>query len=204
MKLYAIIPAAGLSRRMGQPKLTMQLRGRSVISRLLEALDHPEVEATAVVHRRADSVLHAELQNLDIVSVRPELDPPDMRTSVEHGVTALQQKFSPGPDDGWLLIPADHPVLDSTVVTELIEAWSSCDADIMVPVFEGRRGHPTFFRWSLTERLAEIPENQGLNWLLKSAEIPVHETAVLSESILFDLDTPDDFRRLEQRFTEPP
>ncbi|MFT4555717.1 MAG: CTP:molybdopterin cytidylyltransferase MocA, partial [Planctomycetaceae bacterium] len=35
MSLFAIVPAAGLSRRMGQPKLVMDLGGKAVIERLL-------------------------------------------------------------------------------------------------------------------------------------------------------------------------
>ena len=198
MKLFAIIPAAGLSRRMGQPKLTMQLAGRSVISRLLGALNHPAVAATTVVFRRSDERLRTELQQFDVLQVRPEHDPPDMRTSVEHGVATIRETFAPSEHDAWLLIPADHPVIDPNVAADLIDAWSACPADIMVPVYQNRRGHPTFFRWSLTDRLIDIPKDQGLNWLLKSSDVSIHETPVDSESVLFDLDTPDDFKRVEQ------
>lgn len=202
MNLYVIIPAAGLSRRMGRPKLTLELGGRSVIARLLDALNHPAITATVVVYRRSDESLHAELQTFDVIAVQPAQDPPDMRSSVEHGVAELNRCFSPKPDDAWLLIPADHPVLDADVVSELISAWSVSDADVMVPVCNGRRGHPAFFRWSLTSRLADIPADQGLNWLLKSGDVTVREEPVDSDAILLDLDTPKDYASLQQRFRE--
>ena len=53
-RLFAIIPAAGLSRRMGEPKLLLNLAGQTVIARLLNALDHPRMTSRSVVVRQSD------------------------------------------------------------------------------------------------------------------------------------------------------
>ncbi|MFT5328319.1 MAG: molybdenum cofactor cytidylyltransferase, partial [Planctomycetaceae bacterium] len=85
MSLFAIVPAAGLSRRMGQPKLVMDLGGKTVIERLLTTLSHPAVTETVVVFRRGDDDLANAINSADSVNVQnvqPEIDPPDMRTSV--------------------------------------------------------------------------------------------------------------------------
>jgi len=185
---------------MGRPKLTLDLAGRPVIARLLDALDHPAIVATAVVFRRSDEQLRDVLQPFDVVVVQPRHDPPDMRCSVEHGVAAIREHFSPEADDAWMLIPADHPVLDAGVVNELVEAWQASDADIMVPVHAGRRGHPAFFCWTLANRLSEIPNDRGLNWLLTRDGVTVREHPVASDTVLLDLDTPEDFQRLQSRF----
>lgn len=200
MNLFAIIPAAGLSRRMGVPKLTLDLAGRPVVVRLLDALDHSMITATAIVFRQSDVELGETLRPFDVVAVQPEIDPPDMRQSVTHGIAAIREQFTPMPRDAWLLIPADHPVLDAEVVSELIDAWQATDADIMVPVCAGRRGHPAFFRWTLADRLDEIPDDRGLNWLLTADGVTVREHPVESDSILLDLDTPEDLDRLRSRF----
>ena len=89
MPLFAIIPAAGLSRRMGQPKLVMDLAGQPVINRLLTALHHPEVVSAAVVFRKSDDQLQRLVAAQNVLSVQPDIDPPDMRHSVEHGVNAI-------------------------------------------------------------------------------------------------------------------
>jgi len=200
VRLFAIIPAAGLSRRMGRPKLTLDLAGRPVIARLLDALDHPAIAATAIVLRRSDEQLRDVLQPFDVVAVQPPRDPPDMRHSVEYGVAAIRSHFAPEPEDAWILIPADHPVLDGDVINELVNVWRTLDADIMVPVHSGKRGHPAFFRWTLASRLSEIPDDRGLNWLLTLDGVTVCEHSVASDSILLDLDTPEDLQRLQSRF----
>ena len=133
MSLFAIVPAAGLSRRMGQPKLVMDIAGKTVIERLLTALSHPAITETVVVIRRGDEQLADAVAQLSIPKVQvvqPEVDPPDMRISVEHAIKAVRARHSPQPTDGWLLIPADHPVLDVPVLDELITAWQKSSEDI--------------------------------------------------------------------------
>ena len=194
---------------MGQPKLTMTLAGRPVIEYLLAALDQPGVDAIVVVFRRGDDALSAAIRNspkpqhAELVTVQPETDPPDMRTSVEIGLAEVAERFSPGDDSAWLLIPADHPVLDGDVVRELLAAQSQSDADVLVPTHDGERGHPTLFRWPLADRVPQIPTDCGLNWLVRHESVSVDEIEVATDSVLVDLDTPEDFRKLEGRRIEP-
>lgn len=202
MSLFAIVPAAGLSRRMGQPKLMMNLGGRTVIERLLTALSHPRVQETVVVFRRGDDELASVIKALglpNVHTVQPDVDPPDMRFSVEYAVEALRRRHAPHASDGWMLIPADHPVLEANVLAELIAAWETTAEDILIPQHGGKNGHPTFFKWATNERIREIPNDQGLNWLQTATEIRLRKVSVDSESILFDLDTPEDYQRLMQQ-----
>ena len=209
MAVFAVVPAAGLSRRMGQPKLTMTLAGRPVIEHLLAALDQPGIDAIVVVFRKGDDALSVaikncpKLQHAELVVVQPEADPSDMRTSVEIGLAAINERFSAGDESAWLLIPADHPVLDGDVVRDLLMAKAQSDADVLVPTHAGERGHPTLFRWPLADRVSQIPADCGLNWLVRHESVSVDEVEVGTDSVLLDLDTPEDFQKLEQRRIEP-
>jgi molybdenum cofactor cytidylyltransferase len=201
MSLFAIVPAAGLSRRMGQPKLVMDLGGKTVIERLLTTLSLLSVDETVVVFRRGDEELTNVIKALglpNVHTVQPDVDPPDMRRSVEHAVEALRGRYAPQTSDGWMLIPADYPVLDPSTLAELVAAWEATADDILIPQYGGKNGHPTFLRWGITERIQEIPDDQGLNWLRTATGISIRQVPVGSESILFDLDTPDDIQRVAQ------
>lgn len=201
MSLFAIVPAAGLSRRMGQPKLIMEIGGKTVIERLLTTLSHPAIQETVVVVRQSDQALSRTIEELSLSNVRmvkPDADPPEMRSSVEHAIRDLGNRQTPEPDDGWILIPADHPVLDGNVLDQLITAWETIDEDLLIPQHKGKSGHPTFFRWAVTRRLTEIPGDQGLNWLQTTTGIRIRKLPIESNSILLDLDTPDDLERIQQ------
>ena len=195
-QITAVIPAAGLSRRMGQPKLLMPVGSKTVIERLLAVLTDAGVEDVVVVCRREDSELHATVKKWGATVIQPDTDPPDMRTSVAHALDWFRSTIKPEESDGWMLIPADHPVLTTTTVSQLIQAWKESSADIAVPVHDGRRGHPTIFGWPAAQQVASIPSNQGLNQLLRNTSNTVLEVSVDDPAVLFDLDTPEDYERM--------
>ena len=197
-RLFAIIPAAGLSRRMGQPKLLLPLGGRTVIARVLSALSLPNIAARCVVVRKDDHELKAAVEASGGLCISPPADPPDMRTSVKFALQEIQQRYRPTDDDGWMLIPADHPVVSQNLISSLIEVWTARSPSILVPRCGDRRGHPTLFRWSLVAEVANIPDDCGLNWLLKANATDVSELLTDDDSALIDLDTPAEYDRLKR------
>ena len=199
-RLFAIVPAAGLSRRMGQPKLLLTLAGVPIIERLLLALAHPAVTSCSVVVRSGDVALQSEVARLGASLVVPAIDPPDMRASVSLALDSIQREFSPHDDEGWLLVPADHPVLDQGLIEAMLTGWHADHPKILVPRCGPRRGHPTLFRWSLAREVAGIPADRGLNWLLRELADEVTELPVETDAALTDLDTPEDYARLRAKW----
>lgn len=199
-RLFAVIPAAGHSRRMGRPKLLLPLGSQTVIAHLLAVLQRPEITDRCVVVRRDDAELQAAVTSATGTVLIPSSDPPDMRSSVEFALEQIAEQHSPQPDDGWLLIPADHPLLEPAILEELIRRWQETTAPILVPRHGNRRGHPTFFRWSLAQEIAAIPPDQGLNWLLHQHAGDVLEVPMDDPAVVTDLDTPEDYARLRERW----
>jgi molybdenum cofactor cytidylyltransferase len=198
--VFAVIPAAGWSRRMGKPKLLLPLGEKTVIARLLETLDRPGIHCRAVVLRRNDEALRREINSAGGWTIQPDIDPPEMRQSVEHALAAIAERFAPQKTDGWLLVPADHPVLSVAVIDRLIAEWQNLSAEILLPTCQNRRGHPTIFSWSLAEEVPKIPADRGLNWLVRSSEATIQEVPVEDPAIFTDLDTPADYEALKKSF----
>ena len=96
------------------------------------------------------------------------------------------------------------PTLNPQLVQDLIAAWSTKPSQIAVPVYEGQRGHPTIFPWSLAEEVFRLPPEQGLNSILRSDPERVHEVAVSDPRVLDDLDTPEDLLRLRAELAQRP
>ena len=195
-KLFAVVPAAGRSRRMGRPKLMLPLGTKTVIACLIDVLNRPEISETFIVVRPDDVELRAEVEANAATVIQPTSPPPDMRDSVEIAVSEIRRRYTPSPDDGWLLVPADHPTLDPNVLDELQQRWNQDDCQILVPAFNERRGHPTLFRWRFADEIAAIPPDRGLNWLLQQHADDVTELSVDRPSVITDLDTPHDYERL--------
>jgi molybdenum cofactor cytidylyltransferase len=198
---FALIPAAGRSRRMGTPKLLLDVGGQTVVARLLAALATAGVSSRVVVHPD-DVEIRAEVERLGGIAFVPELPPPDMRTSAAFGLAALKMRFESGGaapplDAPWLLVPADHPVLSADVITALLQATRANPGRIVIPTFRGRSGHPTVFAWKHALEVDEIPDDAGFNWLVRQHAAEVIHVPVENEGVVLDLDTPEDYERLK-------
>src|SRR5690606_34510735 len=117
--------------------------------------------------RPDDEALRAEAARCGAVVVQPDDPPAEMRISVEHLLQAIEEKRRPRPDDGWLLIPADHPLLSPGTLHQLLDAWRESPTQIVLPSFHGRRGHPTLLPWSLAADVPALPANVGINHLVR-------------------------------------
>jgi len=70
-------------------------------------------------------------------------------------------------------------------------------ADIAVPTFRGRRGHPVLIRSPMIQRILAWPDDSTLAAFIRSAGSAT--IAVSAEEILLDLDTAADHRQLRRR-----
>ena len=180
---------------MGRPKLLLPWGGSTVIERLLEVLDHPQIALRCVVVRSDDDALAECVSRAGAFALRPRLDPVDMKASVVAAIQEIQSRFDPQPADGWLLIPADHPCLDRGLLEELLSHWQETRSDILLPRHGERRGHPALFRWSLAKEVGSIPDDCGLNWLIQKNGDRVTEHLAHESRSFIDLDTPEDYER---------
>lgn len=198
-RLFALIPAAGRSRRMGTSKLLLPWNGKTVVEHLIGTLTRSEITAVTIVIRPDDHALRDVVQQTSAIVVVPDHEPPEMRDSIELGLRAIRQRFAPSDNDGWLLIPADHPLIEPVVLDGLLIRWSHADCQALLPMFGARRGHPTLLCWSLAARIEQLPQDVGVNTLLRSEPNLVTEWATDRESVLADLDTPEDYAFWQQK-----
>ena len=170
-RLFTIIPAAGKSRRMGTHKLLLSLGKETVIQRLVRELNTSFVTKTVIVARKDDQLLEEHISGMDVQLIQPETDPPDMKASVLVALEWINTHSQPTEEDSWLLIPADHPLLSRALLASLYDAWGNCNASCMIPTFQGRKGHPAFFRWPVSKEIFLLNEDEGINALWKKQKV---------------------------------
>ncbi len=196
---FALIPAAGKSVRMSRPKLTLPLGDRTVLERLLDTVRRAGIEHILVVAGPHVPELIPLATTAGAHVLLLTQDTPDMRATVEHGLTWLEEHFHPQPDDRWLLIPADHPTLDDAVVCRILAARHACaTCSIVIPTYEGKRGHPALIDWKHAAGIRAFPQGAGLNVYLRQHADETLEMPVDAAGIVRDLNTPEDYARLLQ------
>jgi molybdenum cofactor cytidylyltransferase len=198
--IFAVVPAAGHSTRMGRPKLALPLTGRPVLAHVVAALRGGVDHVLVVVGPHVPEL--APLAEAAGAHVCLLAEPtPDMRATVEHGLRWLEEHFGPAPEDAWLLAPADHPALDADVVRRLCAAYTATPSrSIVVPVHAGRRGHPTLIAWRHVAGMRAYPPGEGLNGYLRSHAAETLEVEAHA-GVLADVDTPEDYERFQRTST---
>ena len=192
--MYAIIPAAGHSRRMGQPKLLLPWDQGTVLDCVLQTWFDSCVERVIVVARADDVELLKRLERHPVEVVTPEVDPPDMKQSILHGIDHIEARYEPHADDAWLFAPADMPTLQRLVIEGLIAARRKHAGKVLVPHFADKPGHPVLMPWSQVRAVRELGRHQGLNAIVASEQsVSIHFS---SEFYPSDLDSPSDYERL--------
>ena len=199
--IVAIVPAAGQGSRMGRPKLTLSLGGATVIARVVSALREGGIEQVFVVtppSNEPDSrELGTEASRAGATILLTEIRPIDMRGSVEHALAHVERTI---PETTWIVLtPADAPGITAAVIALLVKAARIHPEAIVAPIFAGKRGHPIVMPWRLAVEIRDLPAGVGVNALLKRHEEAIREIAVGDDSILDDLDTPEDYARWNER-----
>jgi CTP:molybdopterin cytidylyltransferase MocA len=165
---------------------------------VVAALRQAEVELVLVVLGPHGADLAALAQRAGASVLQLDQPTPDMRATIEQGLRWLEQERRPTAADAWLLCPPDHPLLEPAIIRQIVAGWREQDASIVVPAFEGRRGHPALIGWQHVAGLRAHPADQGLNTYLRAHQQETLELPVSSEAILCDLDTPEDYERLQR------
>ena len=189
-KIHAVILAAGSSRRFGKGnKLLMEVNGRSMLQRVVDAVLIGGVDGTVVVTGADHASVTSLLRGSGVKLVRNERWEEGMGTSLATGVKALDGKNC----GGILVCLGDLPFLSSRMVGRVIEVFrqNGCER-IVVPKVKGRRGHPVIFPGSYRKELGKITGDEGARSLLNSAGDKLTEVEVHSPEIVQDVDRQSD------------
>ncbi len=193
--IAGLIPAAGHSRRMGRPKLALPLAGRTVLEHSVTSLRRAGIDPVLVVlgPHVADLQGPARAAGAEVLLLESATE--GMRATVERGLAWLQR--GPSLPEAWLLMPGDHPTLDARVVGQVVAAWRTWPAySLVVPVWQGRRGHPTLAAWKHVEAIRAHPAGEGLNTYFRLHAAETLGLLVDTPAVVEDLDTPEDYERL--------
>lgn len=196
---FAVVPACGHSTRMGQTKLSLPLGDYTVIEHVVGTLREGGVECILVVvgPHVPELIPLARTAGAEVLVLAAST--PDMRSTVEHGLAWISDRYLPQPQDVWLLAPADRPGFSPSVVRQLFSyAEEDPACSVVVPVYETHRGHPVLIRWCHVAGIRSLPPGEGINAYLRIHFAETREVPVTDPGILANLDTPEDYARLRE------
>lgn len=196
--IAAIILAAGASERMGYPKALLPYRGRPFLEGILEACYAAGVEHRVVVlGHQADKIL-AAMDLSGVTVVRSE----DLEAGPIGSVWAGLSALSALPVDAVLVWPVDRPHVAVATVESLVDAFRSTHQPVVLPTWDGKRGHPVLFGRAVFAELLGAPRDEGARAVVHRDPARVAEVPVDDPTVLEDFNTPDDYKRLLRKEDE--
>jgi len=188
--ICSIVLAAGMSRRMGVQKLLLPFGGKTVIRRIVAEIAGSIVDEISVVVGHDAGRIRGELSGCDVsIAVNPDYEE-GMLSSVRCGILALPEHC-----DGVLVALGDQPGITSGLVDETVRAFAATEKGILVPLYEGKRGHPLAFSRGYCDEVLKCYDDVGLRGLVQSHCDDVFELNVSIAAVVSDMDYPEDYRR---------
>ena len=175
---------------MGTPKALLDAGGQTFIERVIHA--HRSGGCTEV-----------------LVALRT-LDGPIAAKAVEAGARVVK---NPSPEDGPIgslrasirvlddsvegisFCPVDHPLIQEETVKELIDVFRQTEAPLVVPTFNGKRGHPVLFRKTLFEEFLNEALTEGARTVVHRHLDDIASVPVDDEGTVIDIDDMTTYRR---------
>jgi len=188
-KVWAILLAAGQSRRMGpQNKLLAEFEGKPLVRRMAERLLASGAAGTLVVLGHEREAVSNALSGLEVRTVYNADFATGLASSLKTGIRAL-----PPSADAALVALADMPGLMTADIDRLVAAFSASGGrSIIRATHNGKRGNPVILPRALFPEVEKLEGDTGARQIVESAVDVVD--VELGAAASLDVDTPDALR----------
>ncbi len=213
-----IITAAGLSSRMHDLKALLPIENRAAIVRIADQLLKGGTDRLIVVTGHREDEIRSALAGYPVVFVRNRnyatnqmLDSVQIALSVRWGQ----------PDTPCFMTPVDVPLFREDTVSTLLSKVQSGKSrfnsmlnsmqsnedqpgDYVLPTCNGHTGHPIVFSPCAAAEIQAYNGEGGLKGCIKQTNLRVNRIQVDDIGMLYDMDTPEDYRRICEVTAEIP
>lgn len=170
---------------MGKLKQLLPLGDTTVINRCLDALITAETEDIVVVLGPGQKELMESINDYPVTLAVNEDAGSDMAESVRVGLAATDERST-----GVLICLSDHPLVSPETVKLLAATHPKEPHRIIIPVCNGRRGHPALFPRGVIQ---EIFTGMNLREIIRNDPCRVMLVEVQDEGVIMDMDTKEDY-----------
>lgn len=189
--LAAVILSGGESRRMGSPKALLPYQGRPFLEHLLEVSGHPKIGVRRIVlGAHAGPILKALKIHAEEVVINEEWEKGQLSS-----IHAALRSLPPG-TEGMLLCLVDHPLVSAALVNDLIERFYATQKLIVLPTYNGKRGHPIIFSSRLYEELLAAPKDVGARAVVWAHGSEIEELPTNEEGTVLNLNDPEALKKV--------
>ena len=185
---------------MGRDKALLPLGPQTFLERIAEAL-LGEVAPLVIVVGYHAAEIEAQIEaKIPAPFQARVLHNPDYKLGQLSSLWVALRALENDPVSAALVCLVDHPAISKQVVRALLERFRQTGAPVVIPTHHGRRGHPVLLARSLFPELLAAPLEQGARAVVQRHAPEVELVETDDEGVLLDIDRPEDYERLRERW----
>jgi len=187
-----IILAAGEARRFGRPKQLLDYKGQPFVRQAALSALASGLSPVVVVTGAYANEVEAAVQDLAVIRAYNEQWQSGQSSSIRAGLHRL-----PVETGAAIFLLADQPQVRTPILRALIERHARDLAPIVAPLVNGQRANPVLFDRVTFPQLNTLSGDVGGRAIFP--QVPVTYLPWHDESLLIDIDTPQDLSKLAER-----
>jgi molybdenum cofactor cytidylyltransferase len=194
--ISAILLGAGESKRMKVNKLSLPWGRETVFGHCFNTLLRSRVGEVIVVLNKQKEGMKSQFEKRSASAtkkVKVTFNPyykRGMSTSIHKGLQVMDPR-----SEGILISLGDQPFLKTRTINVLLRAFHQRKGKIIVPSFEGTKGHPVIFHRKYEKELLKLRGDTGGKPILVKYSKQVRVIPVRSEGVIRDIDTREEYRK---------
>lgn len=192
--ISAILLAAGESQRMGEFKQLLMLDGKSFVEHCVDNLLASRAGEVLVITGHRDADVRRAIGERPVRFAHNDDYRMGMSASVKRGVQAITDEAR-----ACLVALVDQPQISTRIINRVIDAYLDARPLIVVPTYDGRKGHPIILDLQLKDEILAMDAAQGLRQVITAHASDSLRVEVADDAVLMDCDFPEDYARLLKR-----
>lgn len=189
--IAAVVLAGGTSTRLGTPKQLLPYRDGILTAAVVQALIGSRVDNTVVVLGHRAEEVREGLKHFPVdFAYNPDYAK-GQSTSIKAGLTALGNSAAAA-----LFALGDQPLLQTSTIDKIIAGYRLSGKYIAAPFYRGQRGNPVLFDKKMFPALFTLSGDTGARKIIERCRWQVARVDVDDMGVIFDIDTWEDYRRL--------
>lgn len=189
--ISAIVLAAGLSSRMGSPKLLLKLGAKTLIEHVVDEVLKSQVDEVLVVLGAYQQEIQKLLEGRCVKTIINPKYVQGQGTSVAIGAQTVSQGAR-----GLLFLTGDQPCIKSLIIDEIINTFNKSNAFIVQPFYGNHPGNPCLFSAKLRRELAKLCGAEGGKTIIKKYAEHLVTVSFPEGPEGWDIDTVEDYNHI--------
>lgn len=191
--IWGIVLAAGMSNRMGTPKMLLHYKNKSLVQHVIHGAIHSKLEGIVVVFNPQVKGLYKEIIDCGVDRiVENRFSQKGMSTSLRKGISSLPEGV-----EAAVILLGDQPEMTNKEINKIIDTYHTFEKPLIVQslYLNNEKGHPVLFNKKIFSKLLEVGGDTGGKKVIKAFADKTAFAEMKKENIR-DIDYLEDYKRL--------